>query len=538
MADSISILKGMIKPGVIERPALQIDKTVNDYFERSLRERLNDYDSSNISPVSNDYIDNSPNYQAVSHSANNINQYDRNDYNTSYSENGNSYNREESLNNGSGSYIQASDKQLNGNSQNTGNQKDITSKNDAATAQKPEELTANNNQKINSKQADTKTETKIETQNNAKISNETAVKLKTDSMEFAADLKLIKEGKANISNLIINKNTAGISVQKNIKLGEKLKAAVDATTQKLNGVSEKTELPNIKIQPGIIAKSTEIIQEVKQGEVSVKANEQGVLNSKDITGLFIKQNDAVSKNQVINKVDNIAPNIGNIGKEKVAENLKNNSNKSESRLLPTDEKVQVNDTKLPAENNSQNNFNINRTGIAEKVYSTPGISTKEIDLTNKVGLVRVRLEEIADKTLQVAKNLQNNTSYTARLNLKPPSLGTVSIEITMKDDIAKLVMKADTREVAKNLENQLIQLKEKLNQQGIKTESIKIEVRQLENDLTDRHAFFEGSNARLKDGKANREFLGALNQLSVDDDELVALGDEFDDGILINTSIL
>ncbi|TAL67291.1 MAG: flagellar hook-length control protein FliK [Bacteroidetes bacterium] len=538
MADSISILKGSLKPGVIQRPSLQIDKTVGDYFERSLKERINDYDSANSSPLTDNYADNTLNNQPLSYSANNYNHYERNDYNTSYSEKDYRYEDDKSSGNGSGSKV-LTDKDIADKNSVSGNtQKIDASKNGTQTVKKSEELTANNNQKINSKQVDVKPESMAEQKQNVKIHDDVAAKMMVNQKSFSGELQILKDGKTNISNLIINRKTVDISVQKNMKLSEKLKAATDATTLKLNTGIEKTESNNLKIQPGIITNSTEVMQEIKQADASIKTIEQNILNNKDITGLFIKQNEAVSKNQVLNKVDSIAPNLNNIGKEKIAENLKNNANLSENNILPKEEKVQIPSAKFSADYNSQSNFNLSRTGITDKIYNMPKISAKEIDLTNTVGLTRFRLEEIADKTLQVAKNLQNNTTYTARLNLNPPSLGTVSIEITMKDDIAKLVMKTDSREVAKNLENQLIQLKDKLNQQGIKTESIKIEIRNVENDLNDKHAFFEGSNARHKDGKANREFIGTLNQLSREEDELVAAGDGFEEGLLINTSIL
>jgi len=545
MADSISILKGSLKSGVIERPTLQVDKTVNDYFDRSLRERLNDYDSANSGQSSTDYSDNTMNNQAVSHSVSNYNPVEHKEYNSSYAKNNGSNNEEQSSNNGSGSDVQARDTSVQSNSENAVSTKNETQKNESKEATKSGELNANNNQKNKSEQVDGKAENKADTKQKTKISGEIAAKMKAETKPLTGEVKLVKDGKINISNLIIGKKSEEISaknneisVQKNVNLNENVKAAVDANIIKTNNVNGKSDLTNIKIQPGIATKSAEILQEIKQGDNSVKVNEQGILNNKEITGLFIKQNEVVSKNQPLNEINNIKPNLNNINQEKIAENLSKKANNQGNTLIPKEDKAQQTvASKYVIDNNIQASQNISKAEIAEKAYSTPKIAGKELDFTNSVGLRRVKLEEIADKTLQLAKNIQSNTTQTARLYLNPPTLGTVFVEISMKENMAKIVMKADTREVVKNLENQLITLQEKLNQQGIKTESIKIEIRQVENDITDRHAFFEGSNARQKDSKANREFLGTLHQLSKDDD-LVTADEINDDGILINNNFL
>ncbi len=537
MADSISILKGSLKAGVIERPVLQIYKTISDYFERSLKERLNDYDTAKAVQLSDDYSDNSLNNQAVSHSVSNYNPVEHREYNSSYQKNYESSHDEHTFNNGSGSDVRFRDNAVPGNSGNAVSSRYETQNNANREAEKSGELTANNNQKNKSEQVDGKAENKADTQQKTNISGENTVKTKAETKSLSDELKLVKEGKSNIANLIIGKKSNEITVQKNVKLNETVKNATDANIIKTNNINAKSENIIIKIQPGTAAKSAEILQEIKQGDNSIKLNEQGVINNKEISGLFIKQNEVAGKNQPLNNIDNIKPGLTNIEQRKIAENLNGKANNSENSLLPKDDKAQQSAAKYITDNNTQSSQNLSQTGIAERVYNTPRIAGKEIDFTNSVGLRRVKLEEIANKTLQLAKNIQSNTTQTARLYLNPPSLGTVFVEITMKDNLAKIVMKADTREVMKNLENQLISLQEKLNQQGIKTESIKIEVRQVENDVTDRHAFFEGSNARRKDGKANREFIGTLNQLSEDND-LVTSGEVNDDGIIINNNFL
>lgn len=536
MADSISILKGSLKAGIVERPVLQIYKSISDYFERSLKERLNDYNTANIGQLSDDYSDNSLNNQAVSHYASNYNYVESSEYNSSYAKKYDSYYDEHNANNGSDSDVLARDTAVQKSSDNAVSSKNETKKNDGSETEKTGELTANNNHKTKSEQAEGKAENKSDTQQKTIVPGENEVKTKSEAKSLAEKLQLVKDGKSNITNLIIGKKTDDISIQKNVKLNENVKLATDANIIKTNNVNTKSEMVNIKINPGFAAQSSEILQEVKQGDKSIKLNEQGVLNNKEISGLFMKQNEVVSKNQTMNELNNLKPGLTNIEQRKIAENLNPKANNSENALLPKDDKTQQTAAKYVTDNNTQASQNLSKTGIAEKVYNTPKIAGKEIDFTNSVGMRRVKLEEIAEKTLQLAKNIQSNTTQTARLYLKPPSLGTVYVEISMKDNLAKIVMKADTREVVKNLENQLIYLQEKLNQQGIKTESIKIEIRQVENDITDRHAFFEGSNARQKNGKADREFIGTLHQLSEED--LVTTDEVNDDGILINTNFL
>jgi flagellar hook-length control protein FliK len=92
----------------------------------------------------------------------------------------------------------------------------------------------------------------------------------------------------------------------------------------------------------------------------------------------------------------------------------------------------------------------------------------------------IKLTEMGRAITNIVKNTQADTTSTARLLLKPESLGTVFVEITMKGNMAKLNIKADSREAVKSLESQIAALRDKLSQNGIKTESV--DVRQRSDD--------------------------------------------------------
>ncbi len=141
-------------------------------------------------------------------------------------------------------------------------------------------------------------------------------------------------------------------------------------------------------------------------------------------------------------------------------------------------------------------------------------STEPASLRNIRDYGNAKLSQITNKTIQMVKNTSNNSVQKARLYLTPKSLGTVIVEIQMHNDIASLKIKADTKEVLKSIESQLPGLKEKLGQQGIKTDSVDIGLRNSEQELLGQNSFAGGSREDYSESEARKEFINSFGALS------------------------
>jgi hypothetical protein len=80
----------------------------------------------------------------------------------------------------------------------------------------------------------------------------------------------------------------------------------------------------------------------------------------------------------------------------------------------------------------------------------------------------------------------------------------------MSGDIETMSIKADSREAMKSLESQIVTLKEKLNQEGIKTENIELSYK---DDSKFQENFLQnndGGFGRREFDESKREFIGSF----------------------------
>ncbi|MFZ5586586.1 MAG: flagellar hook-length control protein FliK, partial [Thermodesulfobacteriota bacterium] len=82
------------------------------------------------------------------------------------------------------------------------------------------------------------------------------------------------------------------------------------------------------------------------------------------------------------------------------------------------------------------------------------------------------VRQVGDQMAQMVIRQQN----TLRLELKPPSLGELHMELTVKEGVVKATLTAETVAAKQALEAGLEQLKQELAQQGLKVERIDIAV--------------------------------------------------------------
>ena len=124
----------------------------------------------------------------------------------------------------------------------------------------------------------------------------------------------------------------------------------------------------------------------------------------------------------------------------------------------------------------------------------------------------INLQEFGNTALTMIKNTPNNTIHSARLTLQPQSLGTVMIEISLANNIAKLDIRVDSREAAKSIESQLGVLKEKLANEGIKIESADVKLSNFEKDTKNNNGQDSGF-AKREETNLKKEYLNTFGFL-------------------------
>ncbi len=554
MADSISILKNSSKNSATNpMPVNHRDTSASGYFQKSLINSIDNFKSQDsrdsYSNASGDYTENLQNNQIAS-ALQGINNVLSNSYNSfdnpepqapvrsSYDYTDKFSNEDSNVNRNN-----YSDKQTTVESPvDNKNKTDMTANSNQKPISEQEAVRDNSNNAVQQKSQtaktaalkDVKAESALATKSQLKEQAVAAVAVKLNSAKAVSSVSQVA------SNLISLDNKTSNAVASNIS---KNKIIPDKILSKVQGDSLKEQAFNIK-NTSINTQATK--SEIKQTTAKTAQSGQEIKdvkiqNDKDFGKIFIKQNENNLKAQVTANSQNIKPDAKitiQAQNQNVQPDIAKNNIGNVQQQKVKDEIPAAIFEKLQGSNNNQSNSNSSFGNLAGNPFATTMEVGKGLDLTNSVGLTSVRLQDIAEKTLQLTKNLQNNTTAIARLLLKPPSLGTVLIEITMKDNVAQLTLRADTKEAVKGLESQISILKDKLNQDGIKTQNIKIEVRHMENDLTDNHSFSWGSNARQKEkGSNNRQFIHSFALLNELRDESSGLNNEGIDNTILTQNI-
>jgi flagellar hook-length control protein FliK len=104
-------------------------------------------------------------------------------------------------------------------------------------------------------------------------------------------------------------------------------------------------------------------------------------------------------------------------------------------------------------------------------------------------------------------------TFTAKMVLKPESLGTVFVNITLNKNVINLDLKTDTKEAMKAIENQLASLKDNFKNLGVEVNKINISM-----TTDDENQYYNLTNNSTSDEKNNqkskREFVESLRMLN------------------------
>ena len=97
--------------------------------------------------------------------------------------------------------------------------------------------------------------------------------------------------------------------------------------------------------------------------------------------------------------------------------------------------------------------------------------------------------------------------------LKPASLGIIIVNINLKDKELNIDIRPENKEVAKSIENQIPQLKERLTGVGIQIESININDSRTEQDLTEKKHSKQEQKTKQKEQEILQEYIRSFREI-------------------------
>ncbi len=252
----------------------------------------------------------------------------------------------------------------------------------------------------------------------------------------------------------------------------------------------------------VIEKIKNIHTEKKDVLINEPAKQTEKADAKIMFNLPTKENKKTDEN-IQQKVESNTENFNDTSEKsekKVTIAKKSNPELTEKNILNDVLKEQI--TEFSATSKNVNQLNINNT----KTYNQFG---------------QIRLQEFTQTTLQLVRATPDNTTSMASMVLKPESLGTLFVQITMTENKAKINIMTDSSEAIKTIEQQIGALKEKLSQNGILAESIDIGFRSKEgaDKFSNNNSFEKKQFNKYKEEM--KEYLKSLNYLKEEENEVL-----------------
>ena len=298
------------------------------------------------------------------------------------------------------------------------------------------------------------------------ITNEISIKLKSDLSGANTYIKDNVNIVDQISNIISNK--LGINLE---KFSPNNKVEFDIRPNQSNfdvTIGEK--------QPNIIGIEEQIKIKVKS-EFPAEISSQSILNQ-------VSYNDNAQES--IKELDNLAENLSiNDRLESDSDNNFNQSNNNSQKQNKSNNPIVENLINI----NQAQNLPINKTesnSIEANIPKSLTYISKLSELSNKISTI-------------VNKSADGETSI-ARINLTPKTLGTLVVEISQSKDDLKIIINAESKDVANLIEQNIGGLKEKLINQGINSQNIELNIN------------VQTQTATLMNKGENREDKGATRQ--------------------------
>lgn len=244
-------------------------------------------------------------------------------------------------------------------------------------------------------------------------------------------------------------------------------------------------------------------------EVSQKIKDLKESNKLFFDGLKSKLNSESSPVQVIN--DN--QNIGSINLKETNAGVKfgmeNNNQQSGENSQKNSE--QINSKKLIE---LFMNGKINSDAFNKNLSELKDIANDiKVNAKEYVIYKDVQAKNIMINTANTLGELTPNGSAVIKMNLMPANLGKIFVELNVVNNVATLNFKSESKEAIKLIENQINNLVDKLNNQGINTNSISVSLNSTdEQELHNQNKFFDKNN---KEQSQHKEYLDTLKNLAL-----------------------
>lgn len=134
--------------------------------------------------------------------------------------------------------------------------------------------------------------------------------------------------------------------------------------------------------------------------------------------------------------------------------------------------------------NSKTEININEEKmISQEIKSKSNVDflpTKTINITQKASnyslFSSVRPNELPNYIIRMSNSIKSGGNYRAIMSFKPENLGSIFVNVTIKDDVLNIIIKADMNQTLEKIDSSVAQLKEALISNGFKSDNINLRI--------------------------------------------------------------
>lgn len=334
----------------------------------------------------------------------------------------------------------------------------------------------------------------------------------------------------NISEFLLA--VTGEDSQMELITDEKLYVTLQEMTQIVENQNEA-----LQVQTGLTDEELEAVM----GKLKMLEEQQAMNDSKSnenfadvVTDLEINDDfDIITSQESADLQENVVPTTVQ-NKDETKENLSTENEVEQmqqinSENLETEKSNKGGNQKESSFAEEQNQFgqnqNLSETVQGENVTDTIESFTTDTPSTESI------LKQIAD----YVKIQKGNELTEMELQLHPASLGNVKVQLATRGGTVTAQFTAETETVKNAIESQVVQLKENLQEQGIKVDAVEVSVasHQMERNLDKEGKGQQDSEENNKTNKIQRLRRVSINLNQLETDEDLENSDMTDDAVMI-----
>ncbi len=242
-------------------------------------------------------------------------------------------------------------------------------------------------------------------------------------------------------------------------------------------------------------------------------NQQQIINSNVVSNTLVNDDNKLDLNQLKSEsLDSISPlkesaNSGGLKFGMENNNLTSGENSTKnSESLNSKKLIELfMNGKISSEAFNQNLSELKQISNEIKVNAKEYVIYKDVQAKN-----------IMLNTANSLGDIAPNGSAVIKMNLNPNNLGKVFVELNVINNVATLNFKSESKETIKLIENQINNLVDKLNTQGINTNSISVSLNSREEqEMYNQNKFFERNNKGQNQSNQNKDYLDTLKNLAL-----------------------